>query len=208
MSTTPFPRKKLSCITFVESKHNDVMFFMKRLENNIAEMNKPSFNLLIIENILNQLSVLVSEVKTKCSIYFNLEASKMLTTYDGCTEHTAHILEQAMTDINSCNSQLEIGIQASNLYLLKNGATAELLDNIIKNCNRLLNTLNESNNTLAKITHLNYAKYEIQENAYKPEIHFRSLLWGGRRSKSWRRKTIRWRNKKTKRRRNKSTRLY
>lgn len=206
-SKAPRQRKKLQCHKLAEQIHNNVMFFKKRLENNLTQMITPDFNLLTIDNIINQLQVLVSEVKDKCSIHFNLTENHMVDTYDGCSKDSLNILPTAMNTIKLCNSTLETGMLGCYRYLSINGADQILLDGIIRNCQDLLKSLNLDDINLRKITGLNYQDYK-EESPTQPRVYFNPPLWGGRRSKSWRRKTIRRRNKKTKRRHYKSTRLY
>lgn len=200
-SKAPRQRKKIPCNTLAIQIHDGFMFFMKRLEENNLEMTEVVIDK---EKIIAQLTALKFEVQGKLSQYTSLDENKMRDEYEKCDNKSLEILPEVMDLFRDF-------FRDFTTYILVMARPSPLPS--VKQIQDFLTTsfdfLSSTEERLREITGLNYEDYEIKENPAQPGIYFNpNPLWGGRRSKGWRRKTIRGRNKKTKRRRNKSMRLH
>ena len=193
-------RKKLSCELIAENIHRNIMFFMKRLTQYNSDINHV---IVDIDAMLTQLALLEFEVINKLGSYTVITKNYMLENYDNCEETSLTIIPEVMGTFKHLFDEFktELFRIKHNHYSNRNNsvAIAELQTLI----SQLLNNLHNLDDFLRIITNMNYEDY-----LQRQDEDTRQPLWGGRRSKGWRRKTKRRRNNKTKRRRNKSMRLH
>ena len=194
------PKNKLPCEFIAGNIHRHIMFCMKRLTQYNSDINHVIVN---IDAMLTELELLKLEVIDKLSLYTFITEQYMLENYANCEQTSLTIIPQVMGTFKQLFDEFktELFRIKHNYYSNRNNsvAIAELQTLI----SQFLNNLPNLDEFLRIITNMNYEDY-----LKRPDEDTRRSLWGGRRSKGWRRKTKRRRNNKTKRRRNKSMRLH
>ena len=199
-SKAPRQRKKLQCHKLAEQIHNNVMFFMKRLTQHNSDIHHVLVN---IDAMLTELGLLEFEIINKLGSYTVITENYMLENYDNCDKTSLTIIPGVMGTFKRLFDEFKIELfRIKHNYYSKYDKDVAIteLQTLISNC---LNNLQNLDDFLRIITNMKYEEYlQGQDEDTRPP------LWGGRRSKGWRRKTKRRRNNKTKRRRNKSMRLH